>query len=82
MSGTVIDRGDSWILRLDVRIDVALAVERLAHEPEHVEAGQHRDDDADEPDPLEAVLEALAQDLVLGEEAGQRRDAGDGEARR
>ena len=28
---------------------------------------------------IEAVLERLAQDLVLAEEAGERRDAGDGD---
>ena len=66
-------------LRLHGGVDVALAVERLAHQPEHVEGGHERDHDTDEPDPLEAQLECLAQDLVLGEEAGQRRDAGDGE---
>ena len=63
-------------LGLDLRVDVALAVEGLAHQPEHVEAGHHRDDDADRPDPHEAVLEARAEDLVLAEEAGQGRDAG------
>ena len=50
ISGTVIVRGDSWIVGLDLRIDVALAVERLAHQPEHVEGGHHGDDDADHPD--------------------------------
>ena len=50
MSGTVIVRGDSWILSTTCGIDVALAVERLAHQPEHVEAGHHGDDDADDPD--------------------------------
>ena len=53
------------------------APERQPHEPEHVERGQAGDDEADQPDPSEPLLERFAQDLVLGEEAGQRRDAGD-----
>ena len=51
--------------------------ERQAHQPEHVERGQPGDDEADQPDPPEAELQRLTEDLVLREEPGQRRDAGD-----
>ena len=68
-------RGRFVDVRLDRGIDPALAVERQAHEPEHVEAGEARDDDADEEDPLEVEDERLAQDGVLREEARERRDA-------
>ena len=44
-SGMVIQRDDSWILRLDSRVDVTRAIERLAHQPEHVEGGQEGDEE-------------------------------------
>ncbi len=66
-------------LRLHGRIDAALPPERQPDQPEHVEGRQDRDEDADRPDPGEAELEGLAEDLVLAEEARQRRDAGDGD---
>ena len=50
-SGTVIARGDSWIFGSTVRVDPALAPERQPDQPEHVERGHDRDDDADRPDP-------------------------------
>ena len=66
---------------VDLVPDLLRAAERApegqAHQPEHVERGQPGDDEADRPDPLEPELERLAEDLVLREEAGQRRDAGD-----
>jgi hypothetical protein len=56
-----------------------LAPEGQAHQPEHVERGQPGDDESDRPDPLEVELERLTQDLVLREEAGERRDPGNGD---
>ena len=53
-SGSVIVHGDSWILVPTCRVDAALPVERLAHQPEHVEGGHAGDEDADRPDPVEA----------------------------
>ena len=41
-------------VRLDVRIDPALAPERQAHQPEHVEGRHQGDDHPDRPDPREA----------------------------
>ena len=46
-SGTVITARRLVDLRLDVRVDPALAPERQAHEPEHVERGHAGHDDAD-----------------------------------
>ena len=57
--------GDSWILSQTSFGPRNVAPERQAHQPEHVERGQAGDDEADRPDPQEAVLERLAEDLVL-----------------
>ncbi len=56
--------------------------EGLEPEAEHVEGGHAGGDEADEPEELADWVggdEGLVEDLVLGEEAGPRRDAGDGE---
>ena len=74
MSGMVITGGDSWIFVPDLLRAAERAPEGQAHQPEHVERGQAGHDEADRPDPDEAELERLAEDLVLREEAGQRRD--------
>ena len=64
-------------VRLDGRVDPARSPERQADEPEHVERRQPGDDDADAPHPQEPVLERGPEDLVLAEEAGERRDTRD-----
>ena len=51
ISGIVIDRRRLVDPRLHVRIDAALAPEREAHQPEHVERGHAGDEQADRPDP-------------------------------
>ena len=61
---------------------VALAVERQEHQPEHVGRRQQRRQRADHPQERVPLDERLEQDLVLAEEAGQRRDAGDRQRRR
>ena len=66
---------------LGVMIGAALAVESHEHLAEHVERRHARAAQSQEPNELVAVLtgEGLPEDLVLGEEAGERRKAGDGE---
>ena len=51
---------DVW---LDLAIDAAGPPEREAHQPEHVEGCQARHDEADQPDPQEAVLERAAHEV-------------------
>ena len=48
------------------------------HQPEHVERGHERGEDREHPDEL-VGFECAEEDLVLAEEAGQRRNAGDGQ---
>ena len=50
-SGTVMTGGDSWIFGSTVLVDPALAPERQADQPEHVERGHDRDDDRRSPRP-------------------------------
>jgi hypothetical protein len=58
------------------------AAEREVVEPEHVEGRHGRHHEPHQPDelPVATGLEGGPQDLVLGEEAGQGRHAGDGDA--
>src|SRR5437867_11832718 len=64
-------------------IGAALAEEDHEHLPEHVEGGEPGDDETDGPERGRAVWarERLPEDLVLREEPGEGRDAGDGEGR-
>ena len=77
ISGTVIQRPDSWISGSTAGSTRLSPQKVRPDQPEHVEGGHPGDQEADRPDPQEAVLERVAQDLVLAEEAGQRRDARD-----
>ncbi len=71
---------------VDVVLDLVAPAEAAAEghvvEPEHVESGHGRGHEADGPDPAAVApdLEGRPQDLVLGEEPGQGRDARDGDA--
>ena len=69
------------VVRLLARAAEA-AAEGHPVEPEHVEGGERRGRDADRPDvaPVAARAVGRPQDLVLREEAGERRDAGDRDA--
>jgi hypothetical protein len=67
--------------------DIVLAVEGQEHGPKHVERGHARGREPDHPQQArqprrtDVRVEGAPQDLVLGEESRQRRNAGDGEGR-
>ena len=63
-----------------VGIGVAVPLTEEGHEDlaRHVERGQQRGDEADDPQPV-VVVPGVGEDLVLRPEAGERRHAGDGQ---
>src|SRR5580698_8928356 len=64
-------------------VEFLRAEEGLEPEAEHVEGGHAGGDKADEPEELAEWIrasEGAEEDLVLGEEASQRREAGVGTA--
>ena len=78
------------VVRVVVRLSEGVFVEAFGAEEgfepeaEHIEGGETGGDEADEPEEFaEAGVglagEGLVEDLVFGEEAGERPDAGDGE---
>ena len=64
------------------RVVAPFTVERQEHQPEHVGRGQQRRERGDGPQDPVTVDSRLEQDLVLAEEAGQRRHAGNRDRRR
>ena len=56
-----------------------LAVEGHEQQPEHVETGQAGGAEAQQPEHRVPTLPGLPEDLVLGEETGQRRKPGNGD---
>ena len=70
------------LVRVDVVLPAALAEERHDERARHVERGDARTEqrgDAEDPAGRAALVERRFDDLVLGEEAGERRDADDRE---
>src|SRR5262249_23541912 len=61
-----------------VFISAAVPDESQKKKPEHIESSQARSDEANDPEEEEAV-EGLAKDFVLAEEAGERKNSGDGQ---
>ena len=59
-----------------------LTEEREVRRPRRVRRGQERAPEGDDHEDLVAVVADVVDDLVLREEAGEREDAGEGEARR
>ena len=73
---------DCGSMVFSVLVEALGAEEGLEPEAEHVEGGHACGDEADEPEELAERIgrdESAEEDLVLGEETGQRRDARDGE---
>src|SRR5262245_54049919 len=61
------------------RIITPLTVERQEHEPKHVGRGEQRREGANRPQQRMPRDERLEEDLVLAEEAGQRKYTGNGD---